>query len=359
MGVADKIHELEEEMSKTQKNKATEGHLGLLKAKIARLKRESESTKKSGKSSGGFDVKKAGNATVVFIGLPSVGKSTLLNALTGAKSKTAAYAFTTLTCIPGMLSYKGAQIQLLDLPGIIVGASTGKGRGREVIAVARNADLVMLIVDVFEPGIVEKLKEELYSIGIRLDEEPPEIKITPIAKGGLEINYSIKPTHLNDKLIQGVLKEYGIHSAEVNVRCDATVDQLIDVLNGNRKYANSLTILNKVDLVKPEFLKTIGFPFVPISAQSSQNIESLKEAIYQKLNLIRVYTKSRFDGVDKEPMMLRSNSSIGDACDAIHRDLRSEFKYCQVWGTSAKHPGQKQGLEHKLKDGDTIYVHKK
>ena len=158
MGMEEKLRELEEEMARTQKNKATEYHIGLLKSKIAKLKRDVIAPKKSGVKTGGFDVKKSGDATVVFIGLPSVGKSTLLNALTGAKSKTASYAFTTLTCIPGVMEYGGAKIQLLDLPGIIIGAHEGKGRGREVLAVARNADLVLIMLDVFQPAILPKIK---------------------------------------------------------------------------------------------------------------------------------------------------------------------------------------------------------
>ena len=45
----------------------------------------------------------------------------------------AAYEFTTLTTVPGCIKYKGAKVQLLDLPGIIEGAKDGKGRGRQVI----------------------------------------------------------------------------------------------------------------------------------------------------------------------------------------------------------------------------------
>ena len=56
-----------------------------------------------------------------------MGKSTLLTALTGTKSEAAAYEFTTLTCIPGVIHYNEAKIQLLDLPGIIEGAAEGKG----------------------------------------------------------------------------------------------------------------------------------------------------------------------------------------------------------------------------------------
>ena len=59
----------------------------------------------------------------------------------------AAYEFTTLTCVPGVVHYNGARIQLCDLPGIIEGAAKGRGRGRQVIAVARTADLVLMMLD--------------------------------------------------------------------------------------------------------------------------------------------------------------------------------------------------------------------
>ncbi len=116
MGLPEKIKQIEEEMKKTQINKKTEHHIGLLKAKLARLHEELESSTSKG---GGpaFEIRKGGDATVVLIGLPSVGKSTILNRLTNAKSKVAAYAFTTLTVVPGILRLNGADIQVLDLPG--------------------------------------------------------------------------------------------------------------------------------------------------------------------------------------------------------------------------------------------------
>ena len=75
MGIPEKIKAIQDEMARTQINKATEHHLGLLKAKIAKLKKEQETDqiKKSSKKSDGFDVKRTGDATVVFSGLPSVG----------------------------------------------------------------------------------------------------------------------------------------------------------------------------------------------------------------------------------------------------------------------------------------------
>ena len=360
MGYEEKLRELEEEMARTQKNKATEYHIGLLKAKIAKLKREIIAPKKSGIRTGGFDVKKSGDATVVFIGLPSVGKSTLLNALTGAKSKTASYAFTTLTCIPGVMEYNGAKIQLLDLPGIIVGAKEGKGRGKEVLAVARNADLVLILLDVFQPGILANIKEELAGIGIRLDEEPPKIYITKKLRGGVEINSTVPLTKLNEKMITGVINEYGMHNASVVFREDASVDRLIDVLAGNRKYNHSLVVLNKVDMVSEQYLKAIKFDYVPVSAEKSQNIEALKKAIFDGLRMMRVYTKPRMDVADlKEPMMMRTASTIEDACNRLHRDLARDFKYALVWGKSAKFPGQKVGISHVLQEGDIFSIIKK
>eukprot|EP00434_Breviolum_minutum_P004438 symbB.v1.2.003911.t1/scaffold210.1/size302740/2 len=117
----EKIATLELEISRTQKNKATAKHLGDLKAKLCAARRELLSPEKSGGGgkSKGFEVQRFGDSRVALIGFPSVGKSSLLTALTGVQSEAAAYEFTTLTCIPGVINYNDCKIQLLDLPGII------------------------------------------------------------------------------------------------------------------------------------------------------------------------------------------------------------------------------------------------
>jgi ribosome-interacting GTPase 1 len=152
MGVIEKIKEIEAEMARTQKNKATEYHLGQLKAKLAKLRTElQEPAGKSGGGEQGFEVQKFGDGRVALIGFPSVGKSTLLSKLTGTDSEAAAYEFTTLTCVPGTIHMRGTKIQMLDLPGIIEGASEGKGRGRQVIAVCKSADLLLMVLDAGKP----------------------------------------------------------------------------------------------------------------------------------------------------------------------------------------------------------------
>ena len=128
--IEEHIRLIEEEILNTQKNKATEHHIGKLKAKIAKLRAQQERERGKAAGSGrGYYVKKSGDATVALVGYPSVGKSSLLNKLTGASADVAAYMFTTLEVIPGLLEYKGARIQILDMPGIIEGASRPKSIG--------------------------------------------------------------------------------------------------------------------------------------------------------------------------------------------------------------------------------------
>jgi ribosome-interacting GTPase 1 len=258
------------------------------------------------------------------------------------------------------MDYGGAKIQLLDLPGIIAGAKEGRGRGREVLAVARNADLVLILLDVFQPGILPAIKEELAGIGIRLDEKPPQIYLTKKLRGGVEINSTVKLTKLNERMILGVLNEYGVHNGSIVFREDASVEQLIDVMAANRRYNPSLVVLNKMDMVSKDYLAKIPFEFVPVSAEKSQNIEALKKAIFDGLKMMRVYTKPRMEEADlKEPMMMRTGATIEDACNRLHRDLVRDFKYALVWGKSAKFPGQKVGLEHVLQEGDIFSIIKK
>ncbi|HXY83673.1 MAG TPA: GTPase, partial [Candidatus Saccharimonadales bacterium] len=235
-------------MKRTQVHKHTEHHIGLLKAKLAKLKAEQEVAQRSRAGGGvGFELKKGGDCTVVLIGLPSVGKSTLLNSVTNAKSKVAAYAFTTLTVVPGLFEYKSARIQILDLPGIISGAATGSGKGKRVLSVARNADLILLVLDVFQPDQVNVLKKELHEIGIRLDTRPPNVTIERSTSGGLGITVACKLTKLTESTIRGILNVYKIHDGNIIVREDITDDQLIDVISGNRNYIPTLTVLNKID----------------------------------------------------------------------------------------------------------------
>ena len=366
MGIPEKIKSIQDEMAKTQINKATEHHIGLLKAKIAKLKREQESevAKKSGMKQDGFDVRRSGDATVVFIGLPSVGKSTLLNKMTSAKSTVGAFQFTTLTVVPGMMEYRGANIQVLDLPGIIKGASSGKGLGKRILSVARTADLVLLMLDVFQPYHEDVLINELGNIGIRLNQLPPNITIEKASMGGIAVAQQVKMTKITVKHLKDILHLYGLVSARVVVREDITSEQLADHIAGNISYSKAITILNKIDLVDEAFLtdlKTkIKSNVIEVSANSDVNIELLKEKIYEKLKFIRIYLKPKGGEADfVDPLIAREGDTVEDICNKLHRRLKREFRYGLIWGKSVKFGGQRVGLSHIMLDEDVLTIIKR
>ena len=360
MGLPEKIKQIEEEMKKTQINKKTEHHIGLLKAKLAKLRGELEaSTSKGGGEA--YEIKKGGDATVVLIGLPSVGKSTILNHLTNAKSKVAAYAFTTLTVVPGILRLNGADIQILDLPGIISGASSGRGRGRRVLSVARNADLVLLVLDVFQPGQIQVLKHELHEMGIRIDQRPPDVVVTRSNKGGLALTTSVKLTKLTPASVKGIVEAYGVSNGAILVREDVSDEQLIDVLTGNRRYVPSLVVLNKVDLVNEQYLaaakKQIGTDFVPVSAERGLNMDLLAERIWETLDFIRIYLKRPDGEADfQKPLILPAGSTLRDVCKKISPRFVEGAKYAFVSGASVKFTGQRVSLDHRPGDKDIVTI---
>jgi small GTP-binding protein len=361
MGLPEKIKAIEEEMKRTQIHKHTEHHVGLLKAKLARLRAEQEKAQKSGRAGVGFELKKGGDSTVVLIGLPSVGKSTILNRVTNAKSKVAPYAFTTLTAIPGLLEYKGAKIQIIDLPGIIAGAATGTGRGKRVLSVARNADLILLVLDVFQPGQIAVLKKELHEIGIRLNTRPPNVTIKKTSQGGLGITATCNLTKLSESTIRAILNIYGIHQGNVVIREDISDDELIDIVAENRRYVPAIAVLNKIDLVNAEYMaqvkKQIGEDFIAISADRNLNIDKLKDAIYDRLDFIRVYLKPRNGKADlNEPLILTSGSTISDVCAKISRRIAREAKYALVSGSSVRFDSQRVGMTHVVQDRDIVTI---
>merc|ERR1711997_1261901 len=363
--ILEKIADIEAEMAKTQKNKATSAHLGMLKAKMAKLRRELITPKSQGGGTGeGFDVAKTGDARIGFVGFPSVGKSTLLSNLAGVYSEVAAYEFTTLTTVPGCIRYKGAKVQLLDLPGIIEGAKDGKGRGRQVIAVARTASLIFICLDVLKPLTHKKLLEkELEGFGIRLNKQPPQITFKRKEKGGINLQTLVPQSELDVDLVKTILSEYRVSNADVVLKNDATVEDLIDVVEGNRIYIPCIYVLNKIDQISIEELDIVcEVPHcVPISAHHKWNYDSLLEKMWEYLALVRIYTKPKGQLPDySSPVVLQTtHCTLSNFCDKIHRTLAKEMKYAIVWGSSVKYQPQKVGKDHVLEDEDVVQIVKK
>jgi len=364
MGILDKIAEIEKEISKTQKNKATNYHLGTLKAKLAKYRTQLlEPATKKGPEGEGFDVMKSGDARVAMIGFPSVGKSTLLSTLTKTESVQADYEFTTLTCIPGVIEHRGANIQLLDLPGIIEGASQGKGRGRQVIAVARTADLVIMVLDACKKDIHKDLLErELEAVGIRLNIRKPDIYFKEKKTGGVSFTATCNLTNMDEKMVRTILHEYKIHNAEVLLREDSTPDEFIDVISGTRIYMPCLYVYNKIDQISLEEVDRLarGPHNVVISCNMKLNLEYLVEVLWEHLDLIRVYTKKPGQPPDfDDGIIFRNGVTVTHVCNGIHRTLANDCKYALVWGKSTKFNPQRVGMSHIMADEDVIQIVKK
>ena len=369
MATLQKLKDIEDELQRTQVNKATMGHICRLKSRMAKLKRELllESTRSGAGGGGGegFDVSKTGDARVGMVGFPSVGKSTLFSKLTETESEVAAYEFTTLTAIPSNIYYRGAKIQLIDLPGIIEGAKEGRGRGRQVIAVARSCNLILIVLDATKPAIHKRIIEhELEGFGIRLNKRPPGIVVRKRDKGGISLTtqFNAPPTHLDAELCRAICQEYRCPNAEILLKEDATPDDLIDVLERNRVYVPALYVLNKIDATTMEELELYDRleNYVPISGHLGWNLDELLEEVWRKLNLIRVYTKPKGEIPDyAAPVVLHNepaHCTVAALCRRIHRTLAKEMKHAWVWGSSVKFSPQKVGPEHVLRDEDVVQI---
>jgi len=366
MGLEEEIREIEAEIAETPYNKSTEAHIGRLKSKLAEKKDELEKRQSSSGGGGGYHVEQHGDATVALVGYPSVGKSTLLNALTNAESETGAYEFTTIDVHPGMLQYRGANIQLLDVPGLIEGAAEGRGGGREVLSVVRTADLVLVMVSVFEIEQYDRLVEELYENKVRLDEEPPRISVRRKAKDGISVNASVD-LDLDEETVIDVLRQHDYVNADVTIGQQVDIDRLIDGIMDNREYLPSVVAVNKVDLIEPAYKATVDDQLrerdidpddaVFISAEEQRGLDTLKETTWQELGLIRIYMDKPGRGVDREePLILRAGETVGDACEKLGGDFADRFRFARVTGPSAKHDDQQVGTDHELADEDVLRI---
>jgi small GTP-binding protein len=361
--IEEKIAQIEEEIRITPYHKGTEHYIGRLKARLARLREEQEKRPARGRREG-FAIKKAGDATCVLIGFPSVGKSTLLNKLTSASSKVAPYEFTTLTVIPGMLTYQGAKIQILDIPGLISGAADGKGQGKQIISIARNADLLLLITEVEKLNRLKTIYHELSSTGIRINQAPPKVSIKRTQKGGLKVTSSIPLTQANHQTIKEMVSEFRLVNAEIKISEDVSLDQLVDTLLPNRVYLPALVVVNKIDFLEEnelltirEELKEIKQNLILISAEKEIGLEKLKQKIWEKLGLIRIYLKPKGGKADLEkPLILTEGQTLANVLKKIPPHISEGVKSALLWGPSASYPGQEIGLSRRLLDQDTLTI---
>ena len=153
--------------------------------------------------------------------------------------------------------------------------------------------------------------------------------------------HGLELTKMSEDLVKTIAHEYRISNADIYFKQDCTVDELIDVIEGNRVYTPCIYAMNKIDQITIEELDIISqVPhYVPISAKDEWNFDELIEKIWEYLDLIRIYTKPKGQIPDYEaPVILpRKYSTVNEFCLRLHKQLAKEFKHAWVWGLSAKH----------------------
>jgi small GTP-binding protein len=306
---AEKISALEDMLALIPKHKGTEKMQADLKRRLSRAREEAQKKGKAGARGTTFHVPREGAGQVVLVGLPNSGKSTLLARLTNATPDIADYPFTTRRPLPGMMEFKNINIQLVDLPPIAPEWTEGW-----VYALIRNAELVLLLVDLASDAAfdqVEQIRSELANHKIRLRRQAAD---------------------------------EGSDTAEVTKR--------------------ALLVGNKADAAGADDrgaflaeLYAVDFPVLTVSAASGSHLEDLRQALYDGLGVLRVYTKTPGKKPEHDtPFVLKQGSTILEVAEAVHKELAASLKFARVWGTET-FDGQRVTRDYVVQDGDVIELH--
>jgi ribosome-interacting GTPase 1 len=305
----EKLKILHEMFAIMPKHKGTDKLQADVKAKISKLKKEIQQKKKATRRGDQYHVEKEGAAQVVLIGPANAGKSRILDSLTNAAPEVAAYPYTTVKPLCGMMPFENIQIQLVDTPPI----------GAEFMepwlaGIVRNADLVALVADLGS----EKMLEEVQAVLTKLE--------------GYKILLQSEEGEVNP--LDGIARK------------------------------KTIVLANKRDM--PLFQKNLSvleewfggkLPIFQLSAEQKTSIEELRRYIYDSLHILRVYTKTRGKKADfEDPVILRVGSTLLEAAKEIHKDFARDLKYARVWGEGV-FDGQMVQKDFVLKDGHVVEFH--
>lgn len=307
--VEEELRWLEVMLKELPKHKASEKLHSELKQKVSRTRKELETQKKTPKGPS-FKIPRQGAGRAVIIGPPNAGKSQLLRSLTKARPEVAAYPFTTREPSVGMMPWEDVSVQLIDTPPI-----TADLFDPQVQALIRGADLAVLMADLGADEGIDQFQEALDRIG--------------------------------------------------GTKTRLARESYLDENDVGLSYTRTILAANKMDLPEAtdrlkalhEFC-TFDFPEYAISAETGQGLDELRRAIYEALDVVRVYTKlpTRKEPDFDKPYTVRRGGSVLDVAEQIHKDLAENFKYARVWGAHV-HDGVTVRGDYVLHDKDVIELH--
>jgi ribosome-interacting GTPase 1 len=356
-------------LSLVPKHKGTERMCSQVKRQMAQLRDEIDKKKKQAKTGGGLSpfIQKAGAAQVAVIGPTNVGRSSLLRAVTNAQVEVTPYPFGTKQPVPGMLPYEDIQFQLVEIPPIVAGSSEGRADGFQNLSAVRNADGIIMVVDLTDDpaGSLLMVQGELDASRILTSKPAGEVNIQRRGVGrDIQFIWEGEFTGCTREEVVALLNEFRIRSALVRIRGSVTIDNVEDAIFGNAVYRPTLVVANKADLgADPgtiEQLKMTADPLevLVISAEKTPNLATtIGNKLFKFLEIARIYTKEPGEEPAREPVVVRRGITVGELARTIHNDFYENFKYARIWGPSAKFPNEKVGLDRVLEDGTIIRLY--
>jgi len=371
----EKIKSLEEFISLVPKHKGTEKIVALNKSRLAKLKRQQEEHKQRLKSTGKvspFSIKKEGLQLILISDYhtPGVGKTSLLNFLTGAaKEKVGKF-----TAIPevGMYNYNNIRYQIVDMPSLMEGASTGVGNGKEILSQLRSCDLICLCIDLSR-NIEEQMElmlTELSDSDIRINIPAPPITIEKTGSNKIQVFYLTKEAkNITDLVnftekIKEIIHENGIRNAVVKIFGQITLEQVVDALMPAIVYKKALILATKGDLPHTEanfkllkMLYSDKFSIIMgISIKKGNFPNYFGDIILEFLEKIKIFT-SQSGTVAEKPLLMDDGAKVKDVALKIHRSFLENFEYAVIIRKDARQMRKKVGLDYEMKDNDIIEIH--
>jgi ribosome-interacting GTPase 1 len=346
----EKLKALEEMIRTAPAHKGAEVLRAELKQRLSKLRANIERQNQQKGKGANITVKKEGSAQVALVSLTNAGKSLLLSKLTNAKPEVSEHEYTTKKIELGIMDCGGVRIQLIEIPSLHRD-SAYKGLGPTHFSIIRNTDLIVIVLDLTKDTDEQRrtIEEEFEKAQIMLNREEPPIIIKRVASGGITFTgKEYLQADINDAM--NLLREKGVHNAEIEIYDNATIEEFEEALNESITYKMAVYAYNKADLAKHK---------EGVSAKTGEGLDRLKEQIWQKLGLIKIFTKTPGKKKDWPPVALDSGSTIRDLAEFVHKDFIKKFKFARIWGKSARFPGQTQGLNHELMDDDVVELHLK
>ncbi|MHA1937955.1 MAG: GTPase [Candidatus Thorarchaeota archaeon] len=368
--LAQRIVELEKLLSLAPRHKGGERMVGDYRKKLAILKaklekqREQDRARKGARGAEEGVIRKEGAGQVCLLGVTNSGKSTIINSVTNAELDVGDYPFTTPIPTPAMLTLEDINIQLVEIPGLFDGFRES-GMGRQALAVARNTDCIALIVDLSQDIDMQMniILNELDGARVRLNREQSAVRIERVGLGGHMI-YGAQNYQGDIEEVREYLRARRISNVIVRFHQPATFEQLVDAMDASVAYVRALVVATKGDLPGSEdrfaeLIEKYGerFEIIPISAETRENLDGMNWALYDHLDILRVYTKIPGKRREDKPIVLPEGAIVEDAAAKVHKELFVErFRAAVIFRANDKIKRRQVGLGYPLEDGDVLQL---